>query len=116
MQIIITVDEAGRATTQVLGGATTTGETVATNGADDAAALDGGTAPDDVGEEIEAEASATAMALGSEALDGGAAPFEMDAADEPSAPQQSAEDAGAAPRVLDLLPPDPGPPRLRPVD
>lgn len=119
MQIIITVGEEGRATAQVLGAAPI-GEPVTYTAEAEEAAIDAGAGPA-AGEELESESGLSGAGMEKEALDGGAALPEMQETEELSvgalsAEAGAAEDAGAAPTILDIVPTETGNPMLRSID
>lgn len=131
MQILVTIGGEGQATAQVLGAAPP-GEPpqqafVAEQAvAPEQALIDAGAAPAGE-EEMETQLSALAQASEPGASDGGAAPDALESAPEPASsavpteagPQgqfASAEEAGAAPTVMDTGPSERRYPRLRPVE
>lgn len=127
MQILITVEEGGVATAQVLGAAPTQIPAAYAAAAEEAA-IDGGVAPDGE-EESEAEPGTPTLEVEAEVQDGGAAPPEAESEEEvaesmeplleevPLSETEDAFDAGAAPTVLEpVSPPSMTSPALRVVD
>lgn len=127
MQILITVEEGGAATAQVLGAAPTQ-VPAAYAAAEEEAAIDGGAAPDGEGES-EVEPVTPIFEVEAEVQDGGAAPPEAESEEESAASMEplwkdappfeteDAFDAGEAPRVLEpVSPPSVTPPALSVVD
>ncbi|MEE9296713.1 MAG: hypothetical protein V3W34_17355 [Phycisphaerae bacterium] len=127
MQILVTVEEGGAATAQVLGAAPTQGPAAYAAAAEEAA-IDGGAAPDGE-EEFEVERVTPTLEVEAEAQDGGAAPPEAESEEESAASMEpllndvppfeteGAFDAGAAPTVLESASsPSVTPPALSVVD